>query len=239
MIKISDNTQWGCTEYNANSDSWVPSILDNPDIPCKVNDNNRVDVCAGLSCADACFDSQTILAINGGDVSSRYTSGDCATFNTAVQTVYDNYYSVKDTNYATIKTNVDTFNDADPAVSTFTNFTTSVDAVQTAFEGVFSSLTGTINSIVDPQYGLLAGFNCVIFGEDFNRAIEAICVKFFNTTYLARLTLGISAFGILFAMCCSVCTGVRHYKHSLRLTKLDSFDGGNQESTMANLNQKY
>ena len=92
--------------------------------------------------------------------------------------------------------------------------------------------------MIDPDYGLLAGFNCVIFGEDFNRAIETICVKFFNTVYLARLTTGISAFGILFAMCCSVCTGVRHYKHSLRITKLDALDG-NPESTMANLNQKY
>ncbi len=39
----------------------------------------------------------------------------------------------------------------------------------------------------------------------------------FNTFFVSRLTLGIAAFGILFAMCCTVCSGVRHFKHSERM----------------------
>ena len=47
--------------------------------------------------------------------------------------------------------------------------------------------------------------------------------------------MGISAFGIIFAMCCSVCAGVRHYKHGERKDKLMP-EGGND--TMGNLNAK-
>lgn len=79
---------------------------------------------------------------------------------------------------------------------------------------MIQALEDTVSTVVDPDTGLLAGFNCLLFGEDIVRVINTTCVRFFNTTYLARLTLGISAFGILFAMCCSICTGVRHFKHS-------------------------
>lgn len=120
----------------------------------------------------------------------------------------------------------------------FAAFANDVDAVQAQFQSVFTTLTGSINSVVDPEYGLLAGLNCLIFGEDFNVLVKTICVQFFNTTYLSRLTLGITAFGILFAMCCSVCTGVRHYKHSQRSVKLDSL-GSPGEGTTAGFVKGY
>lgn len=73
---------------------------------------------------------------------------------------------------------------------------------------------------------MVAGFNCLIFGEDFQMVINTLCVKMFNLTYSSRLSLGIAAFGILFAMCCSVCSGVRHYKHFMRKSKLENLDSG-------------
>ena len=58
------------------------------------------------------------------------------------------------------------------------------------------------------------------------------------------LILGISSFGILFAMCCTVCAGVRHFKHSERLGKAvpaldDQMDEGTQMKINAKLNAKY
>jgi len=43
--------------------------------------------------------------------------------------------------------------------------------------------------------------------------INTFCATFFNVFYFLRLALGIGCFGILFSMCCIVCSGVRHYKH--------------------------
>jgi len=45
-----------------------------------------------------------------------------------------------------------------------------------------------------------------------------------------RYALGISCYGVLFAMCCIVCTGVRHYKHSQRKTQIgDAFFKGDKD----------
>lgn len=73
-----------------------------------------------------------------------------------------------------------------------------------------------LTSVFDPNYGMISGLNCLILGEDINLISNTTCTKFFNTFFLFRLTLGIAAFGILFMMCCTVCSGVRHYKHSMR-----------------------
>ena len=42
--------------------------------------------------------------------------------------------------------------------------------------------------------------------------------------YTMRLAIGIASYGVLFMMCCAVCTGVRHFKHSERRNKVgDAF----------------
>ncbi len=46
----------------------------------------------------------------------------------------------------------------------------------------------------------------------------------FYNMYIMRYTIGISCYGVLFAMCCIVCTGVRHYKHGERKNQVgDAF----------------
>lgn len=46
----------------------------------------------------------------------------------------------------------------------------------------------------------------------------------YSNIYTMRLAMGITAWGVLFMMCCAVCTGVRHYKHSQRKEKIgDAF----------------
>lgn len=78
-----------------------------------------------------------------------------------------------------------------------------------------NDLGNTISSITDTQYGLLAGFNCLIFGEDLNLFINTFCSYFSNTIFYLRVAAGMSGITIMFAMCCTVCTGVRHYKQGL------------------------
>lgn len=50
--------------------------------------------------------------------------------------------------------------------------------------------------------------------------------------YVMRYAIGISCYGVLFAMCCIVCTGVRHYKHGDRKAKVgDAFVKGHEKSS--------
>lgn len=54
--------------------------------------------------------------------------------------------------------------------------------------------------------------------------MDVFCSGGFYSLSLVRLLFGIAAFGMLFAMCCSVCTGVRFYKHSVRLSQTGGID---------------
>lgn len=88
----------------------------------------------------------------------------------------------------------------------------------------------SISSLTNPKYGLLAGLNCKVFGEDFQALENVICGTFYKNIYLLRLTVGIASYGILFAMCCIVCTGVRHFKHSERKGKIGDAFNNDMES---------
>ena len=88
--------------------------------------------------------------------------------------------------------------------------------VGSTFTTVSTALTTAVSTVVDPQYGMIAGLNCLLLGEDINLISNTACTKLFNTFYFLRLTLGIAAFGILFSLCCTTCSGVRAFKHSTR-----------------------
>jgi len=47
-----------------------------------------------------------------------------------------------------------------------------------------------------------------------------MCVNMFDAFYVARLGLGIGAFGFLFSMCCIACAGPRHYRQADKLSKV-------------------
>ena len=64
------------------------------------------------------------------------------------------------------------------------------------FRGVLNTVsTGmtSISSLTDPTYGMLAGLNCKIFGQDFVTFQNVICGSFFTNIYLIRLTFGIAS----------------------------------------------
>jgi hypothetical protein len=53
---------------------------------------------------------------------------------------------------------------------------------------------------------------------------KVICGSFYKNIYLLRLVVGIASYGVLFAMCCIVCTGVRHFKLSQRQAQIGDFN---------------
>lgn len=92
--------------------------------------------------------------------------------------------------------------------------------IPTTFSTISAQLNSAAASVIDPKYGLIAGLNCLLIGEDVVRITKVICNEAFNNIFFMMLICGIASFGILFSMCCAVCAGVRHYKHSERLGKL-------------------
>ena len=53
---------------------------------------------------------------------------------------------------------------------------------------------------------------------------KVICGSFYKNIYLLRLVVGIASYGVLFAMCCIVCTGVRHFKLSQTQAQIGDFN---------------
>lgn len=183
-----------------------------------------------------------VLLVSGAaqstDINARYgTVGACGTWATDMNRLWTNYYNVKKTQYTPVRNRM---------AATKTQYTTAttgyhdrISTVGSSFTTIINTLQTVVSSVVDPTSGMIAGLNCLLLGEDMNMLANATCTKFFNTFYFLRLTLGISAFGILFSLCCTTCSGVRAFKHSSRRGSVlpkDSMDPG--ESTLANLNYK-
>ena len=141
-------------------------------------------------------------------------SGCTSTFNTYFGNVWDNYYQTKTANMVAISNRWNAVADATNPASSISVVTTDMNNINTTMAGVITTLKSSVEVIIDPKYGLIAGLNCQIIGEDLQLVIGSICISNFNTLYITRLLMGIAAFGILFAMCCIVCSGVRHFKHS-------------------------
>lgn len=75
----------------------------------------------------------------------RYPNSNCDDFNAAVVLVYNEYYVKKQTGYSALMTRLSSTNSGE-----FTTFANNVDAVQAQFESVFTTLTGSIDSVVNP-----------------------------------------------------------------------------------------
>ena len=76
-------------------------------------------------------------------------------------------------------------------------------AINPALPNMFSNILSGLNSIntlIDPKYGLLAGLNCRLMGEDFQRFQQATCGSIYKNVYITRLILGIASYGILISL---------------------------------------
>jgi hypothetical protein len=132
-----------------------------------------------------------------------------------------NYFSQKYSTlgFPTIKTQVagsvmyrmeqtqDQINNTGVNTSVFSN----IDSFRSVLNTVNAGLS-TIQNLTDPTYGMLAGLNCRLFGQDFITFQNIMCGSLYNNVYMIRLAFGIAVWGILFTLCCTVCSGVRHFK---------------------------
>lgn len=80
------------------------------------------------------------------------------------------------------------------------------------FTEVTLNLEQSIPRIFHRKYGLGDGLNCLVIGDDLKLVADTVCTSLYNTIFGLRLPLLFLGFGILFAMCCTTCSGVRAYK---------------------------
>lgn len=97
---------------------------------------------------------------------------------------------------------------------------TSIDQIITSiqndivpqFDKTLNDLLSEFSTITDPKFGLIAGFNCRVLGEDVVLLVNTFCDNVLVTTYFLQITFGVVGYLILFISCCSVCLGVRHLR---------------------------
>ena len=97
------------------------------------------------------------------DLKDRYTGGgDCDTFADDMATLWANFYSIKETQISPVEGRLTAATPLynDPS----TGYYVLVGEVGDAFDSVMSNFNGGISSITDPDYGMVAGLNCLLFG---------------------------------------------------------------------------
>lgn len=99
-------------------------------------------------------------------LNAKYSNTACATsFTSYFGNVWDNYYYVKvnepTVNFPAIKARWTT---AKSNITTLIG--TDLPAVNTSISNIIGNLTSTVDGITNPTYGLVAGLNCRVIGED-------------------------------------------------------------------------
>jgi len=108
-----------------------------------------------------------------------------------------------------------------------TTLTTDLTNLATSCTTAINTINSSAAAYTDPTYGLVAGLNCRVMGEDIVVAKDTVCVSFFNSVFFLLVTIGTCSFAFLFALCCITCTGVRHYKNDqLKTRTINSTMGG-------------
>lgn len=242
------------SQYNANcagnsnyqQDSLVPSTnsLSTQYVACSKGTakvcaaNQDISSITGNGCIDitSCFQNT-----NSANVFTQWNARySCDTqLGTDMQAIYNNWDQMrrKDNNTGIQRVLADYENNVNNRINGSLN--TDIGNLKTSCTTAVNSIQGSTSQYVDPQYGLVAGLNCQVMGEDIVVAKNTVCVSFFNSLFFLLVTMGTSSFALLFALCCITCTGVRHHKQDQTRMKIVGHNmTSNPEQTMVSLQER-
>lgn len=210
------------------ADSLVPSgdSKSTGTVPCKSGTSAVANgSCSGANfgvigtCTAGCIDMANVMSTAASKanlltyLTNRYGAGACATdLGTEFGNNYDFWYTPRVDGTTGINSVKTRFNGA--VTTDLNNINSDMTALKPKFRDVYGNLSAAINSLVDPNYGMVAGVNCLLIGEDLKTTKNTLCVSLFNSLYFLFMTVGTASFALLFSMCCIVCSGVRHLKQS-------------------------
>jgi hypothetical protein len=221
---IANRTKYsGCSGTNFDTDSLVPNTdaLAVADIPC-ASGTTAVSCNSFATCSTGCLNLYTIFKNYDGaggsgvletDLNSRYTtlSNDCRTSIKAdIKQMYTNWHVPRVSTSSGIPWVEARYNST--VKNDINNIVNSMTSLKPKMGTTFNNLNSTLNTLLDPTYGLIAGINCLLMGEDLVLTKNSLCVSMFNSFFFLFVTIGTASFALLFSMCCIVCTGVRHFK---------------------------
>lgn len=109
--------------------------------------------------------------------------------------------------------------------------------MKTSANSALTSVTSFADSLTNPTYGLVAGLNCKVLGEDIIIAKNTVCVSLFNSIFFLLVTVGTTSFAFLFGICCITCAGVRHFKQDQTKQRIGDVGDKTYDQTAVQLNQ--
>lgn len=250
FTKLADRSQYpGCTDSSFALDSLVPSTDSQSTSFVACSKTNIVTCGSGdyfNTIANGCIDLTSCFPnyANSANVKAhfllRYPDPTCTSIADDMATVFDNW-DLKRRDASTGISAVESKYNTDVKGEVNTNLIPEIGTLKTKCSDAISHIESTADKLTNPSYGLIAGLNCRVIGEDLVIAKNTVCVSFFNSMYFLLLTVGITSFAFLFGICCVTCTGVRHYKQEQTKIKIGTnYDGGAgnfYEQTAMNLNQ--
>ncbi len=106
-----------------------------------------------------------------GDLNVRYNSS--CTFNSELNNIWNNYYLIKANALGPNVQGMPSNTGVIPRMMTVkSDIDSLINTIDPALANIFNSILtdlSDINHIIDPKYGLIAGLNCKLLGEDFQR----------------------------------------------------------------------
>lgn len=176
LLYVSDPANFAGCAAAIGADSWPVSNGNNSYTPCKITGtvrnsadaacNSRANIMAAATTCKGCMDTTSIFnayytAVARGalltDLNTRYANG-CPSFTGLFGNIWDNYYFNKIPIFTAISGRWST------ASASVTVITTDLVTVNTTMNNVMSALTSTVDGITNPQFGLVAGLNCLLIG---------------------------------------------------------------------------
>jgi len=201
-----------CTVLNVQGDSWMPSY----DLYTCPGGKAQNPPCLNLSklstCPLGCYEIMKEFESASGDSSyatslaNRYGSTTCNYYN-YIKNLETSWNIPRKTSMNAVLADLTTLQ------SKINDYDTTFKATQANVSSYSSILQTNFNGLTNLTVGTFNGLDCRVIGESVIDMRNSICVGVLNSIYYNLICLILVSYGTLLAACCTVCAGVRHFRH--------------------------
>lgn len=179
LTNIANSQNLGaCAALNTNS--FVPSMVNTSAIGCSLASgaatinptsctqaNFESNACTGCVDTSLVFNAWYTSLPQGGwktKLDTKFGAGCTSAWNTYFGNVWDNYYRIKTSTFSGISTRWAQVSDSTNPASDISVVTNDLNSINGTMTSVINTLKASFDSIVHPQYGMIAGLNCQLIG---------------------------------------------------------------------------
>jgi hypothetical protein len=201
-----------CTALNVNGDAWMASY-DLYSCPGgKAQNSPCLDLSNLATCPLGCYEILNEFQAASGDsnyttsLAIRYGSSTCNYF-TYIKNLEQNWNAPRQSSMAGVATSL-----AD-LLNKVTDYDNTFKATQANISNYKTILESSYNGVDNLTAGTFNGLDCRVLGESIADMRDSLCVGLLNSLYYNLVCLVLLSYGVLLAACCTVCAGVRHFRH--------------------------